>query len=87
VVEAAGESDLALESFAVDADGEIGGEDFDDDAAVAINIVGDEYSGHSAAAELTADAFFGAEAFLEVFAEIECHVRYLYDEDRRAGQV
>ena len=36
MVEAAGEPDLALESLAVDADGEIGGEDFDDDAAVAI---------------------------------------------------
>ena len=68
-----------LNRSAVDADGEIGGEDFDDDAAVAISIVGDEDSSHSAAAELAADAFFGAEAFLEVFAEIECHVRDRYD--------
>jgi hypothetical protein len=65
-----GELDLPLESFGVDARGEIRGEQFDDDFSSESYLLGDENARHSAATELALDDVTVAESRLKLLAKL-----------------
>jgi hypothetical protein len=57
--------DLALEALRADSGGDFGVEDLNRDRATVLEVLGEEYSGHAAPAELTLDPVAAGEGVLQ----------------------